>query len=251
METTMKQKFPLSAIAVFYVPAALVILLTAAAAIYLDIPPGVMTRDIATLVKVHPLTGFVSNLGIILWCAAASISTFAAVEAHSRSDNRQAMFLGCFAALTTVLMLDDLFLLHEYLGPIYLGLRERYLMLVYAGLTGGLLIAFRKEIISSEYPLLGLAFLFFAFSVGMDRIHYAQNPRSWLFLVEDGTKFIGIAGWLAYFVRHSHRVIALEKPAAAQMDFSFDGLHPAAAPARPWRTAKLRKGASRSSRLGN
>ena len=36
-----------------------------------------MTQDPAALGGIHPLSGFVSSLGVLLWCAAASICFFA------------------------------------------------------------------------------------------------------------------------------------------------------------------------------
>ncbi|HEY3345982.1 MAG TPA: hypothetical protein VGK71_00010 [Nitrospirota bacterium] len=199
-----KKKTPLSFFAALYVPAVAILFLAALSAVYFRIPVGSLTRDMATLADIHPLTGALSNVGILLWCATAAVSLFTAAVIWERAEPRQVQFLVGFSCLTLVLLFDDFFMLHEYLAPVYLGLRERYLMLIYAAAASGLLIGFRKVILSSEYGLLGIALAFFAISVGVDRIHYSQNAWSWLFLAEDGAKFLGIAGWSGYFIRHSY-----------------------------------------------
>jgi len=38
-----------------------------------------MTSDVTSIAKIHPLSGILSNLGILVWCATASIAAFAAL----------------------------------------------------------------------------------------------------------------------------------------------------------------------------
>ena len=209
----------LKVLAALYVPAIAVLAAVALAAISFQMPVGNLTRDVATLAGVNPMTGVLSNLGILLWAATASVSLFAAALAWRRAETRQALFLACFAGLTLVLLFDDFFLFHDYILPAYLGLRERYVMLAYLILTAGLLSGFRNEIFEGDFFMLGLALCFFAVSVGFDRVHFAGNARSWLFLAEDGAKFLGIVSWSGYFIRHSYAQVAaaaVEEPAPAQ-----------------------------------
>jgi hypothetical protein len=83
-----------------------------------------MTRDIAAIAKIHPLSGFLSNLGILLWCAAASICSFAAMTLRKIKPRDIFWFLLSSAVLSAYLMFDDLFQFHEELAPTYLGLNE-------------------------------------------------------------------------------------------------------------------------------
>jgi hypothetical protein len=218
-----KQETPLSFFAALYAPAVLILFLAALSAVYFRMPVGNLTRDMATLADVHPLTGALSNIGILLWCATAAVSLFTTAVIWEHAEPRQVQFLLVFSCLTLVLLFDDLFMLHEYLAPVYLGLRERYIMLIYAAAVSGLLMAFRRVILTSGYGLFGMALAFFAISVGVDRVHYSQDAWSWLFLAEDGAKFLGIVGWSGYFIRHSY--IQLTKAVNVnQAGFTLAGL---------------------------
>jgi hypothetical protein len=67
-----------------------------------------------------------------------------------------------------------------------------------------------REILSSEYLLLGLALAMFGLSIFLDAADLDDYDRYGLFFseqfqifLEDGFKFVGIATWLAYFLRYS------------------------------------------------
>src|SRR5262245_7279077 len=75
-----------------------------------------MMRDPADLANLHPLTGFISNLGILFWSASAAVCVFAwRVLRPSDGPAEFSTFLLCSAVFTTILMMDDLFQLHESL----------------------------------------------------------------------------------------------------------------------------------------
>ena len=67
------------------------------------------------------------------------------------------------------------------------------------------LIRFRELILKTESVLLGSAFAFFAFSLLVDQVLDEVMPMEHLF--EDGSKFLGILGWLAYFTRTSFQAL--------------------------------------------
>ena len=67
--------------AVTYVPATTTLLVAVAVVAATDIDAASITMDTTVYLGAHPLTGALSNLGILLWCAAASISL--------RSSSRQ------------------------------------------------------------------------------------------------------------------------------------------------------------------
>jgi hypothetical protein len=165
------------------------------------IPISLFTRDPADITGSSPFLGVLSNFGILLWCSTVAICVFAFLLLR-RLPGRQktALFLLLAALLSTLLMLDDFFLFHERVFPEVLHWRQRYPLILYALLTGGYLLAFRKTILESDYRMLVAAFGFFALSIGVDAV---QGPFSgrvpFHHLLEDGFKLFGLANWLGYF----------------------------------------------------
>jgi hypothetical protein len=162
------------------------------------------TRDPADTLNIHPLTGVVSNLGAILWAAAATICLFSwAILRKSVGETRFSTFLLCSGLLTTFLLLDDFFLLHDYIFPLYLGVGEKVVFVGYAGLILWGAAVFWKDILKTEYLVLLIALGFFGLSLFIDafqyRIESIVGPSRILF--EDGFKLFGIVGWLGYFTR--------------------------------------------------
>jgi hypothetical protein len=45
-----------------------------------------MTNDTAAIARIHPIAGILSNLGVLLWCASASICLFAAFMSNPGSS---------------------------------------------------------------------------------------------------------------------------------------------------------------------
>ena len=80
----------------------------------MDISPGLFTCDPALISNIHPFIGVLSNFGIMLWTATAAICLFSwAVLRYNSGETRFSIFLLCSGLITTLLSLDDLFLLHE------------------------------------------------------------------------------------------------------------------------------------------
>jgi hypothetical protein len=162
------------------------------------------TRDPADILNVHPLTGVISNLGAILWAAAATICLFSwAILRKSVGETRFSTFLLCSGLITTFLLFDDFFLLHDYIFPRYLGVQEKIVFIGYAGLILWGTVVFWKDILKTEYLILLIALGFFGLSLFIDafqyRIESIVGPSRILF--EDGFKLLGIVGWLGYFTR--------------------------------------------------
>lgn len=165
---------------------------------------GTLTRDPMTVANLHPITGVVSNVGVLTWAVGAAVSLFTAVVLLRRGDERPfALFLLTAGLLTAWLLLDDFFLLHEIILPHYLGLTERPLFLIYGTLGLGWFFLFRNEIRQTDFLLLLSGVFFFGASILIDG--FQENVQAvvgeWRILLEDGFKFIGIFGWCAYLVR--------------------------------------------------
>jgi hypothetical protein len=167
----------------------------------------VMTRDVTAIAKIHPLSGILSNLGILLWCASASICAFAAMTLRDVEPRDTFWFLLSSALLSAYLLFDDFFLFHEHLAPRYLGLGEEVVLAALGIAVSAYLIAFRRMIRRTNFGVLLVALGFLSTSVALDTIlgPWLRRLGQWEFLFEDGSKWLGIAGWCSYYVDTCHQ----------------------------------------------
>lgn len=189
-------------LAAIHAPALAVIAAVAAASLLTGITPARFTQDPAALTGAHPLLGAASNLGVLAWTATAAVCLFTAMLLHGRRDRREfARWMLAAGLLTCLLALDDLFLLHESLLPEALGIPQPAVLAAYVAAVGLFLLRFRAPMERTDRTLLGLALAFFAASVAADQLPGAWFRASgWLYLLEDGCKLLGIAGWSGYFL---------------------------------------------------
>ncbi|QQE64717.1 hypothetical protein GFS31_13980 [Leptolyngbya sp. BL0902] len=162
-----------------------------------DIPVQHFMADPVAVMGQPFYLGFLSQLGIFIWSAMASVCLLTAQTLPRRPGLypiRQ-FFLGS-GILSLVLGFDDVFLLHEEVFPAYLGIPEMMVYALYAGLTLAYLWQFRKIIRRTDYTLLVVAFVGFALSIGLDIL---EPPYINPYFFEDGFKFIGLVAWSVYF----------------------------------------------------
>ena len=169
------------------------------------VPVENLTKDPLAVAGKPFYFGMLSQVGILFWCASAAICFFCAALLIKITSTKLSSFLFFSGCITTVLLLDDLFSVHEYVFPIYLKISETVIYLVYATIFSAYLINFRKTIQSTESIFLIIAFAFFGFSILIDS-SFISTPQSWmengnLHILEDGAKFIGIISWFTYFIR--------------------------------------------------
>jgi hypothetical protein len=179
------------------------------------------TRDITAIGHLPFFAGLVSQLGGLLWSAALAICLFTYVLLNQRGpETRSARrFLLQAALLTGILLLDDYFQLHEDIGPNYLGISQKLVILFYGIFALFFLFFNLNEILGSEYLLLGLALAMFGLSILIDGTHPEKiepfkriiNNQLSTF-IEDGFKFVGVATWLTYFARYSARQLNARLP---------------------------------------
>jgi hypothetical protein len=183
-----------------YVATGALLLALAAYAALTGTPAYLWTRDPAAIHDANPFLGAASNLGILLWTAAASLAFFTAARLRGEFEARETRaFLVWAGLLTTWLLLDDLFMLHERLLPDVVGIPQWLTVLMYGALLITLLARFREVVAVTDTRLLGLSLGSFVFSAGID-----QAPGTWhtwegLVFLEDAAKLFGIVSWLAYF----------------------------------------------------
>lgn len=188
-----------------YLIAVIPLLAVILAHIFLDIRFGDMTRDALSISGLHPLSGFLSALGILLWWSSASVWVFSALVYKQQGDIVLSSFAWCSAGLSIFMTLDDQFQFHETLAPQYLLIPEIavYAILALSMLT--YLIYFRHVILQSYSLLLLLSLGFMAASVLVDLAEGRSVPLiwrlgGWFYLFEDGFKWLAIVFWTAFCV---------------------------------------------------
>ena len=187
---------------------------------YNNVPFSYLSRDVVSVVDQPIFIGFLSNLGMVGWSFGAGFCLIGFLLLH-RENRKQAWFFMYAFLLTTLLLMDDLFLIHEELMPNVLNISTKIWFLVYIGSVIGFFVLFYKQILRSNYFLLLFAFGFFGLSIildiqslGLDKL---VNQSSILFhdpatsvagykdhedlayFMEDGAKFGGILLWAIYF----------------------------------------------------
>lgn len=169
---------------------------------FLHIGISNMTRDVTAIAGIHPLSGILSSLGILLWWTSATVWFFAALLRRCRQEAQGIGFLVCSGLLSTYLALDDLFLFHEHLFPTYLSVSEQTVYAFLAVCTMLYLWRYRRYFIRSDGVLMLLALAFLCASVVFDAVlaPHLWHLKDWLFLVEDGLKWLGICFWTAFCI---------------------------------------------------
>jgi ABC-type cobalamin transport system permease subunit len=192
-----------------------------------DITLSYFTRDTTAVGGVPFYAGLVSQIGGLLWSAALAVClfVFAILKNRPQATPSSRRFLLHAALLTGVLMVDDFFLFHEDIGPDYLNIGEKAIVLAYLLFTVVFLLVNRREILASEFLLLGLALAIFGTSIFLDAANLDAYEEYGVFFseqfqifLEDGLKFTGVATWLAYFVRYGYQRITTRDRQTLQSD---------------------------------
>ncbi len=174
---------------------------------------GLLLREPSATAGLHPLTGLVSNLGVLLWAASASVCFFAGSLVRRADQATAAGFMFFSGCLSAYLCLDDFFQIHEDLANRYFGIRERYVYLVLGMAVFVYLFRYRHLILRTHYSVLIISFMCLGASVVIDDIFepFMQGLGQGRILIEDGTKWLGIAAWCSYQVRTAYGLVAGER----------------------------------------
>jgi len=145
--------------------------------------------------------GFVSNLGVVLWCASAGAAILAALcLASAKPVERLTVALGLAGALSLAFGLDDLLMLHESVLPGW-GAPQTLILGLYAGLVAVYVALVRRTLATPLGLFLWLALALLAASVAIDVVAASTETRT--LVAEDALKFIGITAWTVFHVRLS------------------------------------------------
>jgi hypothetical protein len=176
-----------------------------------DIPIGNLTRDPVAVGGLPVYTGYLSQLGIFFWSAAAAICLHSAVVINRGPASREfRSFLLFSGLLTLVFGIDDVFLLHEEVLP-RAGIPEKLVFGTYAALCLLYLCRYWHKLMDTDFLLLAFALSLFGFSVTMDVwipfSHWHSSDEDILYLLEDGAKLTGVVAWLTYLILVSRSAI--------------------------------------------
>ncbi|MBC7743994.1 MAG: hypothetical protein H7096_02745 [Flavobacterium sp.] len=160
------------------------------------IPISQLTRDLSAITGGKFYYGLLSNLGLLMWCAAASVCMFSSYILKKRKKLLSG-FLMFSGALTLFLLLDDMFLFHEEVFPKYLGINEKFILAIYPLSICYLFLKYQIQILKTSYLILLSSLGFLALSMATDVIFRKMSGVQLIF--EDGFKFLGIIGWFFYF----------------------------------------------------
>lgn len=153
----------------------------------------------------HIYFGVLSNMGVLLWCAGASVCLFASIVLISRRASLVQVYFMLFAGLlTAILMFDDLFQAHEFVYPALFGINEKSVFAVYVLLILGYLALFGVQIFQSDFAMILISLAAFAMSVLADTLMPPGGPA--YRLLDDGAKLVGIASWTAFHSRAGWRL---------------------------------------------
>lgn len=170
------------------------------ALLVLDLHYGIdywdLVRDTNAIAGQPAYFGFYSNLGVLIWAAAASIALFgwrSLVSLGVVGRRPLALLLGgLFAGIAC---LDDLFMLHEHAHLI--GISERMIFAGYALLFLAFAAAALPDGHKTQWTLLVASLAFLVLSTLVDLLHL---PTHGSVLVEEVLKLTGIAFLAAYLV---------------------------------------------------
>lgn len=176
------------------------------------VPMSNLIRDPAAVLNGRFYDGFVSNVGVLLWCVAAAICLFRGCELWTRRGKDAACFLLSAGSLTAILLLDDLFMAHEQILPDVFGLPEKAVIATYPLLLCAYLFVNRRPIMRADVFILVLSLGFFAVSTLFDVLvpYHFYNTAAGLevnrgVILEEAFKFLGISAWTVFHVRAAWR----------------------------------------------
>ena len=168
---------------------------------FYNIKLSLVVRDLAQTCGYPIGVGMISNIGILLWGAAASICLFTSFSEIINNESSKLLLLG--GVFSSLLCIDDFFLLHDrYIGPDFLNL-------TYLAISIFLLVRFRRILkIIGLFNLL-ISILFLGLSVFFDGVIQKIFNQSYELtqLFEEGFKFIGIACWLNFWCKASSNAL--------------------------------------------
>jgi hypothetical protein len=171
---------------------------------------GFVFRDTQTIGDLPWYAGALSNAGVVMWAVTAAVAIFGSRLAQDRETRG---FLLSGGLLSSMLGFDDLYMVHERVFPVVLGLSERLLFSIYLVAVALYLYRFRREILDSDFALLLAALCGFGVSMVVDVLTEHKPWPMYRHVLEAGPKLVGLALWMTYHVRTTWQRVQRDGPA--------------------------------------
>jgi hypothetical protein len=167
------------------------------------VPLGELMRDSLLVAEAsedccHLYYGAVSNVGVLIWAGTAAILFFSVLVVRGLGAHKHRRLIVQFLLagfLTTLLCVDDFFLIHDIVLP-KLGFTEMQAYAVYALIALVYVWIARSEILAARWPMFLISVMCLALSVKIDV--FMSVDSDFRLLVEDGAKLLGIAAWFSF-----------------------------------------------------
>jgi len=198
-------KFPAKLFYFSILPSAILYLAILFFSNFHNIKLSLVVRDLAQTCGYPIGVGMISNIGILLWGAAASICLFTTFSEFINRESSKLLLLG--GIFSGLLCIDDLFLLHDrYIGPDFLNL-------TYLAISIFLLFRFKRILKKIGFFNLIISILFLGLSIFFDGVIQQVFNQSYEItqLIEEGFKFLGIACWLNFWCKASSYALKFNK----------------------------------------
>ncbi len=179
----------------------IVILIVASAA---GISPSLVLRDLLQTCEFPAGVGMISNLGILLWASSSAITYFT-INSKLIKNQYYTRFLCLGCLFSSLLCLDDLFLLRDMHQ-----LSQDILYTLYVLFSLNLLISFRQLIVKIDPILFMTTIILLGMSIISDIFQdFLPINYQTVQLFEEGFKFTGISCWLYFWSKVSKNAIKI------------------------------------------
>ena len=173
------------------------------------VPNEALTREPQAVLGGPAYVGALSNLGVLAFGVAAVSTALTATVV----TGRERVLFAAVAVVTTLMLLDDLYLLHDAVYP-RLGIPETAVQAAYLLVIGAIVLRHRAELGPPGVLGVALTLGWWGLSVVLDSLlnNHALNGDQ---LAEDGAKFVGIVVWAALWAGLAHLALRRARDAAA------------------------------------
>ncbi|MGQ9614006.1 hypothetical protein [Chloroflexus sp.] len=159
------------------------------------IDPVILLRDVYVMVGTEPYAGLISNIDLLGWCVAATVWSITVYLLHLyRTDPRYGLAISA-GMITAILLIDDGWMLHEYILPRLTGLDEKVFLSGYAILAIMFAGYALPRILQTNHLLAGIVAGCLVVSYLIDMV-LPFTPHHTLY--EGVAKLSGIIFWVAY-----------------------------------------------------
>ena len=198
-----------------FIPSLLFLIVGITTGYSFGVTPSLLLGDLADIAgKINPLYGLFTNIGVLCWIATATVCLFTAITLRKLKSKKIFNFLMYSGILSAYLGIDDAFMLHDFVAPIYLKISENFILASILIAFIVYIVRFYKLILASNYTFFILALSFLTMSLGLDVClkFFEETARIDVnvglpLILEDGSKFLGITSWLSYFIYYCYDLL--------------------------------------------